>query len=144
MVANVTWETSAYVARYVMKKQIGKDNRILYDIAGEQPEFMRVSRNPGLGKAYFDKNYITIYNTDEVNINRDGKVVTSKPPAYYDRLYEKLQPFHLSLVKAKRKDFGENHALLALRETEFIPFDYFNLKKENKERSIKFLAKKII
>lgn len=144
VIANVSWETSAYVARYVMKKQIGKDNRILYDIAGEVPEFIRHSRNPGLGRAYFDKNYKTIYDTDEVFVVRNDQLIKSKPVAYYDRLYEKIQPFHLSLIKAKRQDIAADHNVLALRETDLAEYDYIQLKKNNKEQSIRFLAKKQI
>lgn len=141
VIANVTWETSAYVARYVMKKNIGKDNRILYDVAGEDPEFIRHSRNPGLGRAYYERNKDIIYENDEVFVNRSGNVIKSKPVAYYDRLYEKDNPFVLALNKMKRQRMAINHEELVLNEVDLNEFDYSILKKENKEGSIKFLAK---
>lgn len=143
VIGEVTWESSAYVARYVMKKQTGKDNRIVYSALGQKKEFMRVSRNPGLARNYFEDNYKKIYETDQVFVNRGGKVIASKPVAYFDRLYEKINPVWLSLIKGMRQDAGENANDLVLQGTDLDEFDYLDVKKTIKESSIKALAKKL-
>lgn len=48
----VTYETCAYVARYVAKKVDNDWDPVDYDL---QPEFSLMSRNPGIGVPYFEK-----------------------------------------------------------------------------------------
>jgi len=47
-IGEVTFESAAYVARYIMKKQKGATKKIYSDL-GIEPEFARMSLKPGIG-----------------------------------------------------------------------------------------------
>jgi hypothetical protein len=96
LVANVTYETCAYVARYVTKKITGEAAKDVYE--GIQPEFVNMSRRPGIAKEWFDKYYKDVYPYDEVVI--DGRKL--RPPRYYDSKYEEINAPQLEAIKEKR------------------------------------------
>jgi hypothetical protein len=101
----VTFESAAYVARYVTKKLKGKA-AFEYDALGIKPEYATGSRRPGLGKPWFEKYKTEVFPFDEVIIR--GMAV--KPPAYYMRLLEQSDPDIAKEVKAKRRNEGWNRA----------------------------------
>lgn len=106
-VGHLTWNSAAYVARYVMKKATGKMSREQYrriDLeTGEEyyvkPEYVTMSRRPGLATEWFKKYKTDVYPSDSVAV--DGKL--HRPPAFYDRLLEQESPDTLDQVKAKRR-----------------------------------------
>lgn len=103
-VGEVTWQSCAYTARYVMKKRKGKDAEEIYKILGIEPEFVRMSRNPGIGRAYYEENKDNIYLTDEIFLdNGKGKVIKFKPGKYFDRLYDLESPEAMEAIKLQRK-----------------------------------------
>lgn len=97
-VGDVTFESAAYVARYVMKKVIGEDAYRHYE--GREPEYTTMSRRPGIGKEWFDKFRKDVYPRDSVVI-RGG--IECKPPKFYDRELEKINPVAFDYVKEERK-----------------------------------------
>lgn len=52
-IGEVTFESAAYVARYVMKKVTGQLSDVHYD--GREPEFCHMSLKPGIGGAWLDR-----------------------------------------------------------------------------------------
>lgn len=92
-----TFETAAYVARYVLKKVNGDLAEEHYN--GKVPEYVTMSRMPGIGHDWLLKNP-EIYNYDEVVI-RNG--IKCRPPAYYDKIFGELAPEFLEDLKEKRK-----------------------------------------
>lgn len=80
-VGDLTFESAAYVARYVTKKITGEQAKEHY---GErEPEFALMSRNPGLGRKWYEKYKDDILNVDSVIIRNDLQV---RPPKYYDSI----------------------------------------------------------
>lgn len=100
--ADVTFDSCAYVARYVIKKITGKDADEWYQ--GITPEYATMSRRPGIGRGWYDKWKSDVYPADNV-VTKDGQVV--KPPAYYDKLYEIERPGEMAALKAARIPKGE-------------------------------------
>lgn len=108
-VGNVTFESAAYVARYMMKKVKGDDLLMRYfskvidfstgeihPIAGERA---RMSRRPGIAKDWFD----LYFNSDVLPGDfciLNGKKV--RPPKYYDVLYERIDPVNFEDIKMQR------------------------------------------
>lgn len=82
-VGDVTFESAAYVARYVTKKINGSLAEEHYQ--GRQPEYTVMSRRPGIGAPFFEKYSEDIYGKDFIVI-RDN--IKCKPPAYFDRIYD--------------------------------------------------------
>lgn len=111
-VADVTFESAAYVARYVMKKRTGDGNKTEYEIldleTGEivkkKKEFNNMSRgnrqnkNNGIGRQWLEKYKDDVYTTGKV-IVRGHK---NNPPRYYDKLMKKIDQEHLEDMQYKR------------------------------------------
>lgn len=114
----VTFETAAYVARYVMKKvsvsgkakaeqkekeevmrdhysRIDGDTGELIDL---KPEYVTMSRRPGIGAEWYRKFKGEVYPDDFVVVN--GRKV--KPPKFYDRLLGSEDEAELRAVKNRR------------------------------------------
>ena len=68
-IGQVTFESCAYVARYVVKKQYGEGAEI-YEKLGIAPPFVRMSRRPGIGYSFFMENMEKIYLYDNFSIRR--------------------------------------------------------------------------
>lgn len=82
-VGDVTFESAAYVARYVTKKITGDRSEEHYH--GRQPEYTVMSRRPGIAANFFEKYSTDIYGKDFIVI-RDQ--IKCKPPRYFDRIYD--------------------------------------------------------
>lgn len=95
-VGDVTFESAAYVARYIMKKITGFNSKKHYEVidqdTGEilyrRPEFNKMSLKPGIGANWLKKFRTDVYPWDHVVIR--GK--ECKPPKYYDTLYSRTNP----------------------------------------------------
>ena len=117
-VQDVTWETCAYTARYILKKQTGKHSEEYYSSIGREPEFVRMSRCPGIGREYYEAHKADIYATDEIFIpTRDG-VKRVKPARYYDNLYDVEEPTAMVKIKNCRKLASKLNNASKLRSTD--------------------------
>jgi len=97
IVGDVTFESAAYVARYVMKKITGEKAEQHY--AGRKPEYTTMSRRPGIGKGWYEKFKTDIY-------PRDGVIVRghkSRVPRFYDNLLADEDPLMLEKLKDIRR-----------------------------------------
>lgn len=106
-ISDVTFESCAYVARYVLKKINGKNADDHYTIMDDQgnfhkrlPEFCTMSRRPGIGSQWYEKYKDTdIYPHDRIVI-RGG--FETKPPRYYSNKYELTNPLEYDIVRQNR------------------------------------------
>ena len=109
-IAEVEWSSAAYVARYCMKK-LENDNipKEKYYEIGKIPEFVRMSRRPGIGTDYYNKNKFKIYEHDElIKKTVKGNTGAIKPPKSWDRRFKEEHPeewevIHESRLKAKER-----------------------------------------
>lgn len=107
-IGTVTFESAAYVARYIMKKVNGKKADDHYDRfdpnTGEifrlKPEYTTMSRRPGIGSAWFDKYHADVYPHDRVVVR--GREM--RPPKFYDTRFEILDPETFEEVKNNREE----------------------------------------
>lgn len=100
MVAAVSFDSCAYVARYITKKLNGEAGKLKYE--GIQPEFINMSRRPGIGAGWFEKYSSDVYPYDRVIIVDDDKTRKLRPPRYYDKLYDEMNHEEMELIKLKR------------------------------------------
>ena len=122
-VGSVTFESAAYVARYVMKKMTGEaanDHYKRYDFDSDPdengeyphyyltPEYNTMSRRPGIGAGWWEK-YKDDLNKDYVTIR--GKKM--KPPKFYDTMLEKEHADFYQSIKDQRiktmKEFADDN-----------------------------------
>lgn len=94
-IGDVSFASAAYIARYVMKKRTGDNNKEQYEIidpeTGEiyfkKKEYNQMSRNPGLGKTWFQRYHNDYIHQDKIRL-KDGREI--KPPRYYDKQLKRL------------------------------------------------------
>lgn len=113
-IGELTWESSAYIARYITKKIIGKDADAQYQ--GREPEYITMSRKPGIGRIWFDKYYEDLYNTDKCVVRSD---IICKPAKYYDKTFDAVDHHKLERIKYRRKRDRPpeaDYSQLAIRE----------------------------
>lgn len=140
-VTDFSFETAAYVARYMLKKHKGKDSKF-YEENGLYPEFTRCSRKPGIAYQYFADNKEKIYEFDEVFIvNGKGTALKCNPPKYYDRLFDIDNPDEMAIIKDKRKDVAERSMQKQLSVTDVGEQQYLSVKENNKSLSVKNLKR---
>jgi hypothetical protein len=99
-ISEVSFESAAYVARYCLKKITGSPSAKHY--SGRKPEFITMSRNPGIAAAYFEEFKSDLYPHDEI-VPGPGRPA-SIPPRYFDKLLEKVDPLMYQRVKKKRTE----------------------------------------
>lgn len=102
-VGDVTFESAAYVARYITKKITGDLAEAHYN--GREPEYTTMSRggnvkgSRGIGSGWFKVYSSDVFPSDEVVIR--GKVM--KPPRAYDKWLELDNPDQMVIIKSTRK-----------------------------------------
>ena len=106
-VADVTWESCAYVARYVMKKAKGRNAVELFRESGREQEFTRMSRNPGIAKHYYEQHKDKIYENDEIWLKNKKGAIKAKPARYFDKLYDLEHPELMEAIKKNRQTIAE-------------------------------------
>lgn len=133
LIGSVTFESAAYVARYVTKKVTGRNadgHYLIFDPeTGEipekpdgsfsrlQPEYVTMSRRPGIAADWFKKFGSDVFPSDEV-IMRGREM---RPPRFYDKLFEAAHG-DMDAVRSRRvvkmKRFADNNTepRLAARE----------------------------
>lgn len=104
-VSEVNFSSAAYVARYCMKKLSKEVDKTSYFEQGKLPEFVRMSRRPGIGAEYFRENLEKIYETDSILMkNFHGELVHYKPPKAWDRKMKELYPEEWEKIKSSREE----------------------------------------
>ena len=106
-IGQLTAESAAYVARYVMKKIGGEPAKEHYKrphpVTGEifqvTPEFARMSNRGGIGLSWYESWKDDVYPHDMVIF----KNFPCKPPRYYDKKLEQTDPVMHSVLKEARR-----------------------------------------
>jgi len=123
----VTFQSAAYVARYIMKKINGEKAETHYEtsdpITGQifkrLPEFNSMSKAGGIGKNWYNAYKTDVYPDDFVIIR--GKKF--RTPKFYDRQFELDDPDAFEIIRkrrvknAKRHDANNTPDRLRVRET---------------------------
>lgn len=92
----VTFESAAYTARYILKKQSGDQAESHYrkvmadtgEVVNLLPEYVTMSLKPTVGRGWIEEFSGDVYPDDFV-VMRGKKM---KPPKYYDRMHELEDP----------------------------------------------------
>ena len=129
-VGELNFDSAAYVARYILKKVTGvsaDDHYLKIDLDGcanwLQPEYVTMSRRPGIGRDWFEKFKDDVFPSDEVPV--PGLGVLKKVPRYYEEIFKEENPLSLEEIKEVRRKFKEEH------EEDFTPQrleDKYNVK----------------
>lgn len=119
-IGDVTFDSAAYIARYVIKKINNKDltKEQIYEqlkvmsnkelaqqyYKDKKQEYITMSRRPGIGSTWYQKYNKDIY--PDGHCIHNGKPV--KPPKFYDSQYELDNPLKFCILKNKRQQAAQN------------------------------------
>lgn len=107
-IGDITMESAAYVARYVLKKVDGKKRAEGHyealdirtgELVDREPEFSKMSLKPGIAAEWFRKYGSEVFPRDQVVMNG----VPMAPPKYYKLLLERADPIGAEAVAAARQ-----------------------------------------
>lgn len=141
VVGRVTWETCAYTARYIMKKATGSDS-VVYDTFNIVPEFVRMSRKPGIGYQYY-VDHPDIYKYESINIPTEKGAMQIRPPRYYDKLFDLENPDEMAKIKAKRQHAALVSAFNKAQQTNLIEVDRLQVEESALTARLKSLERKL-
>jgi len=112
----LTYETAAYTARYIMKKitgiraeeHYGRVNTETGELYKLEPEYVTMSLKPGIGKTFYEKYKTDFFPSDECPV--PGRGVYKSVPKYYDALLKKHDEDTYRKVKKSRAEFHSTHS----------------------------------
>ncbi|WNK13783.1 MAG: replication initiator protein [Microvirus sp.] len=125
--SNLTPETAAYTAGYVLQKLTGALGETHY---GERvPPFNRMSLKPGIAAEWLHEFHTDVYNYDHVVVN--GK--PGRPPGYYDQQLKKSDAYRLDELLEQRANQARSnvaeHTPARLEARETVALAKYNLSK---------------
>lgn len=122
VVAPVTWETCAYVARYCLKKRdssiSGGIRRMseVYSAFNIEPMFTLSSTRPGIGRQYYE-DHPDLWKYEYINVSTQDGGKKFRPPKYFMRLLEKEDPEKYQSMKDDRKRFAKATESIKRKQT---------------------------
>lgn len=140
-ICEANWNTMSYTARYITKKINGELENDVYWANGIEKEFFRVSRDPGIGKPYYDLYKEKIYNSDSIMIKNLSGVHYEKPPKYFDDLFKEEYPERWKEIKWKREKEGQDAQRLASLGTSLLKREQLEVEERSKENQTKSLIR---
>lgn len=142
VISDCTWQACAYTARYIMKKHLGTDADY-YEKHGLVPEFVNMSRRPGIARQYYD-DHPEIFEKDFISVptHQGGKDIF--PPKYFERLFESDFPDQAAVRKERKRELMEEKKEQILANTDLNYLDYLKQKEYNIDRKMKALPRKEI
>jgi hypothetical protein len=114
IIGELTFESAAYVGRYVTKKITGKNAFEHYWRTDPrtglehqiEPEYAQASRRPGIGRTYYETYNQEIYDWDEIIVRGHP----CKPPRYYDKLHDQQAPEIMQRIRLQRELAAKDRA----------------------------------
>lgn len=141
IIANVNWDTCAYVARYVVKKQKGAGADV-YEKFNFEPEFSTMSRKPGIGRTFYEDRKEELYAYGSLSLpTRDG-AHTIHPCKYYDSLFDVDYPEVMADIKEDRQIAAIEYNKIRSSLTNLSYIDMLRNADINKQASVKSLKRK--
>lgn len=123
----LTFETAAYCARYVLKKKTGlaKGQGLTYRLHEETGELCPVAQPYAVMslRSAIAAQWLPQFKSDIYGADKDFLVLRGqkmKPPKYFDRLLDKIDPERIRRIKEKRIENREEKTLEELRAHEKI------------------------
>lgn len=140
-ISNATWNNIAYTARYITKKINGIYSEDQYCSKGQIKEFLRTSRKPAIGKEYFNLHQDEIYEKDEIIISNKNGVQKTRPPRYFDKLYEEKDIDDMDWLKRKRQLTAKEKQKVKDRTTSLTRKEQLEVEERSKKPQVNALKR---
>lgn len=140
VVAPVTWQSCAYVARYTTKKFYGPQAKY-YEMFNIVPPFLLMSRDPGIGKQWF-LDHPDVYDFEYINVSTPDGGRKFRPPRYFDRLYDEDHPEEMANIKLDRRRMAEEAMKAKVFDTSLTAGELLEIEEQEFLKRIKPLKRK--
>lgn len=141
LIGEATWESIAYVSRYVTKKLYGAEAEY-YKTFNLVPEFLVCSRKPGIGRQYYEDHKEDLFTRSKYFFPRSDGVGSACPSRYFSNLFE--IDFGAELVESRKRDLKEQFEArkkLKLEKTSLNYLEYLESEEYNKIKSTESLVR---
>lgn len=145
-IGELTWQSAAYVARYITKKQIGKQADKWYQSQGIQKEFVRMSRNPGIGMPAIigDTNKLEkIIKEDKIRVAKKSGTLDNKIPKILNQAYRSMEPEQMIITEQNRAKKAQRANEIKLSNTTLNLTQQLEIEEHKKEEQMKKLIRAI-
>lgn len=142
-IQDATWSSMSYVARYIMKKQLGPSGRDFYDRMHIQAPFVLMSRRPGIGRQWYE-DHPGCFDFDFINVRTPEGGKKFRPPKYFNDLFDVDYPEESAEFKAHRQRLSEEFVKAKLERTDLSYLDYLQIEEDRlKHRTSSLLREEI-
>lgn len=133
ILGKVTWQSSAYVARYTMKKATHGYTPEYYIKAGIQPEFQTMSLRPAIGRRFYD-DHPEIFDYDYFYVSTPQGGRRMRAPEYFRKLWRESHPSesYMRSIDSRINSELKTHLKLMLTDK-----DYYDILKDEEESAIR-------
>lgn len=139
-IADVSWSTCAYVARYTAKKATSPEEELINEMCGINPIFSVMSRKPGIGREYFEQHPDCLdYQNISISTPEGGKKL-SIPKYYVNCLKLTDEEKYDKLVKT-RQELAEDSVMMKLMQTDLDLVSQLEVEEKQKLKSNKALKR---
>lgn len=144
--AAVSWQTCAYVSRYVTKKLSGDVSRETYDAFNVLPEFALMSRRPGIAGYFAEEHSELLKESKQYFLDVDGLEprTSCRTPKYLFSKLELTNPDLYATIKEQRQIYARDKQLIALSRTDLDFCEYNKVCEENKKCATRALSREKI
>lgn len=139
----VNFETCRYVAGYVTKKLKGPKAAEEYELKGQVPPYICMSRNPGLAQEYFEENKEAFYEKKKIWAKTKKGLLEFKPGRYFDKLMEADNPERYTELKKERRKRSEEIMAEVLKMTSLNIDEYTKQKDYLSQQKLKKLKRQL-
>lgn len=136
-VATVSWQTCAYVSRYVMKK-VYHGEQAFIDMYDLQPEFSLMSRRPGIGGTYLAK-HPELFDTSAIPVT--GMKDPVRIPKYFLKKLEIDNKDKFDIIMSERRKFADDREFLKSQQTSLSYIEQLEVEENVKLSKVKALKR---
>lgn len=140
VIGNVTFDTCAYTARYIMKKQSG-DNAKIYSDLNIEKEFALMSSKPAIGREFYENNVDYFKDFDRIYLSSCDGGLSFRIPRYFMNLLENGYSEDWERIKENRKLISDNQKDLKMSKTSLSYLEQLEVEEDIKKNRIKALKR---
>lgn len=141
-VGEVTWNTCAYTARYIMKKLKGPESEF-YERFNLVPPFVLMSRKPGIARQWYD-DHPDYTDYDFINIKTPQGGRKFRAPQYFGKLHDVQYPAEAPDLHAARQRIATEAIKAKLMRTDLSYLDYLRVQEDKFKSRISSLKREEI
>lgn len=134
-IGDLTPQSAAYIARYMLKKQKGKGKEWYYESKGIVSEYTSMSNKPGISRVWYEEHKDEYWISDKLYIPQKNKTPQEvKTPTYFDKLLEKEKGIEaLEEVKQRRQARAKAQKALKMANTSLSESEQLKVEEARKK-----------